>query len=126
MTHIKTKVPAKLLIPVQGNDVAPRFDMSSEAWIGWINSAGKVKNQEILVLPHPSAEGMCQLILSQNAEVVICGGIESEYFDYLEWKSIIVFDSVIATYARAVEAYAQGELTQGFTDITSHQAGAAS
>ena len=124
MEHSKTDVSTKVLVPIHGDDVAPRFDLSTEIWIGVVNNHGKVSGEEILVLPNPSAEDMCQLILNQDADVVICGGIEAQYFDYLQWKSIKVFDSVIAGCQRAVEAYALGELTQGFIDFSAEQAGA--
>ena len=123
MKHSKTSLPATVLIPILGSEVAPRFDLSTEVWIGRVNSDGTIREEEILVLPHPSAEDMCQLILNQHAEVVICGGIETEYFDYLQWKSITVFDSVVAPYARALEALVKGKLCYGFIDLTAEQAG---
>jgi predicted Fe-Mo cluster-binding NifX family protein len=118
----ETDVSVKVLVPIHGNDVAPRFDLSTEVWIGLVSRDGMISEDEILVLPHPSAEDMCQLILNQNADVVICGGIEAEYFDYLQWKSIKVFDSVMASCQRAVQAYAHGELSQGFIDFSAEQA----
>jgi len=124
LEHYKTDVSIKVLVPIHGDEVAPRFDLSTEVWIGLVNNDGKISGEEILVLPHPSAEDMCQLVLNQDADVVICGGIEAQYFDYLQWKSITVFDSVIAGCQRAVEAYVRGELTQGFIDFNAEQAGA--
>jgi len=104
---------AKILIPLSGEDIAPRFDLSTEAWIGWIDADGEQEQERILVLAHPSAEDMCQLAISENVDVVICNGIESQYFDYLQWKKILVIDSVIASIEQALKAFARQELSPG-------------
>jgi predicted Fe-Mo cluster-binding NifX family protein len=46
-------------------------------------------------------------------DVVICNGIESQYFDYLQWKKIQVIDSVIAPVEQALKAFARQELFPG-------------
>jgi predicted Fe-Mo cluster-binding NifX family protein len=104
---------AKILIPVLGEDIAPRFDLCTEAWIGRLERGGDKEQERILVLAHPSAEDMCQLAISENVDVVICNGIESQYFDYLQWKKIQVIDSVIAPVEQALKAFARQELFPG-------------
>lgn len=104
---------AKILIPVLGEDIAPRFDLCTEVWIGRIDASGHQEQERILVLAHPSAEDMCQLAISENVDVVICNGIESQYFDYLQWKKIHVVDSVIASVEQALRAFARQELFAG-------------
>jgi predicted Fe-Mo cluster-binding NifX family protein len=64
-------------------------------------------------LPQASAEDLCQLILNEGVEVVICGGIENEYYEYLCWKKITVYDSVIALYSQALRAVVDGRLHSG-------------
>ena len=104
---------AKILIPMSGEYIAPRFDLCTEAWIGRVEEQGKIEQERILVLAHPSAEDMCQLIITESVDTVICNGIESQYFDYLQWKKVLVIDSVIASVDQALEAFAQGRLQNG-------------
>ncbi len=100
----------KVLIPLEGEEVAPRFDLSTEVWVGWVNRAGRVDKSRLLMLTRASAEDLCQLIIEENAEIVICGGIEAEYYDYLTWKKVRVYDSVIANYREALQHLAAGDL----------------
>ncbi len=104
---------ARILIPVTGEHIAPRFDGCTEAWIGRVDELGNIVQERILVLAHPSAEDMCQLAMNEHVDVVICNGIESQYFDYLQWKKIQVIDSVIGTVERALDSWARKDLTNG-------------
>ena len=104
---------AKILIPLYGEEVAPRFDQATEAWVGWVEDRGRVKKERILLLAQSSAEEMCQLVISENIEAVICNAIEDQYFDYLQWKKVRVIDSVIATMQQALTAFARDELVPG-------------
>jgi hypothetical protein len=56
-----------------------------------------------MVLPQASAEKLCHMIITEDIQAVICGGIEEEYYDYLCWKRIDVMDSVIGRSAMALE-----------------------
>jgi len=103
----------KVLITIWLDDVAPRFDLTSEVLIATPGSNGAVEKRKILVLPSVSAEDLCQLILSENVEVVICGGIENEYYQYLGWKKVQVIDSVIGPFERALELAATDSLEAG-------------
>ncbi len=98
---------------MSGECIAPRFDLCTEAWIGKVSDQGRIEQERILVLAHPSAEDMCQLILSEDVDTVICNGIEGQYFDYLQWKKVQVVDSVIAPVDQALEAFARGRLQNG-------------
>jgi predicted Fe-Mo cluster-binding NifX family protein len=102
---------AKILIPISGDEIAPRFDLSTEAWIGWVDKEGGIQKDRILLLAHASAEDMCQLAISENVDTVICNAIENQYFDYLEWKKIKVIDSVMATLSQALNAFANENLS---------------
>ena len=103
----------KVLITIWLDDVAPRFDLTSEVLIATPGSNGAVEKRKILVLPSVSAEDLCQLILSENVEVVICGGIENEYYQYLGWKKVQVIDSVIGPFERALQLAATDSLEAG-------------
>ncbi len=103
----------KLLIPLQGNDIAPRFDLASEVLIVTIGEEGRVESEKTLVLPQASAEGLCHLVLTESVNAVVCGGIEEEYYQYLKWKRVEVVDSVIGPGSAAVARYAAGALQAG-------------
>uniref|UniRef100_A0A831ZIT1 Dinitrogenase iron-molybdenum cofactor biosynthesis protein n=1 Tax=Desulfacinum infernum TaxID=35837 RepID=A0A831ZIT1_9BACT len=103
----------RVVVPVFGTEVAPRFDLAPEVWIGLQGPSGAFVEERTVVLPQPSAENLCQLILSEGAHVLVCGGIEQEYYDYLVWKKVTVFDGVIATIPSVKKALEEGTLTSG-------------
>jgi len=102
----------KILIPLYNKEVAPRFDLASEALIVSNDEKGKSR-ERIVMLPQASAEKLCHLILTENVRVVICGGIEDEYYQYLTWKKVTVLDSVIGSYEIVLERFASGLLKSG-------------
>ncbi|MCW7753978.1 hypothetical protein OOT00_08265 [Desulfobotulus sp. H1] len=103
----------KILIPIQGQDVAPRFDLATEVVI-LIREMGNPQPEErVMVLPQASAEQLCHLILSDGIGVLICGGIEEEYFQYLTWKKVRILDSVIGSWQMAARLYMEGGLSAG-------------
>ncbi len=103
----------KILIPLMGEEIAPRFDLSTEVLI--LSSTEDLNDYEekILVLPQSSAEDLCHLVLTEGIQLVICGGIEEEYFHYLSWKKIKVYDSVIGSWKAAIEKLRTGTLAAG-------------
>ncbi|HMA66517.1 MAG TPA: hypothetical protein VKO20_01745 [Desulfosalsimonadaceae bacterium] len=103
----------KILIPIFGNDISPRFDLTAEAYIISIDANGQYQDERIVVLPQISAEHLCHLILTENVNVVICGGIEEEYYQYLVWKRITVYDSVIGPWQAAASRYLDNSLHSG-------------
>ena len=102
-----------LLITIWRDQVAPRFDLTSEVLVVTVDSTGEVLHSKTVVLPTVSAEDLCHLILTEGISTVICGGIEEEYFQYLTWKKVTVIDSVIAPYDRALELARVGRLESG-------------
>lgn len=105
--------PYKVLIPLHGNDVAPRFDLAAEAVITVGGKASEDREEKIVVLPQSSSEKLCHLILTEGVDVVICSGIEEEYYQYLTWKRVQVFDSVIGPWKSVLERFFQGVLRSG-------------
>lgn len=95
----------KILIPIFGNDISPRFDLAPEVYIASTDSNSRRLDERIVVLPQVSAEHLCHMILTENVDIVICGGIEEEYYQYLTWKRIRVVDSVIGEWEKAVSAF---------------------
>jgi len=103
----------KLLITIWREQMAPRFDLTSEVLVVTVASTGEVLNSKTVVLPTVSAEDLCHMILTEGITTVICGGIEEEYFQYLTWKKVKVIDSVIGPYDRALEFARTGKLEPG-------------
>lgn len=102
----------KILIPLRDSNVGHRFDLATEVMViridgeeGW--------NENTIVLPHASAEDLCHLILTENIDVVICGGIEDEYYQYLTWKKVRIVDSVMGPWENALSAFIEGRLEPG-------------
>ena len=94
----------KVLITILGENIAPRFDKTSEVFLFQMGKDGQVDDQRTMVLHQSSPEDLCQLIVSQDAQIVVCGGIEEEYYEYLKWKKILVFDSVMGPYTEAISS----------------------
>lgn len=105
----------KVLICLYGSEVSPRFDLTREVLIAVIGEAGKMQGEKEIVLPHASVETLCNMILSEGIQVVICGGIEEEYYQYLKWKKIDVLDSVIGDCRQVLSRLAEGRLVAGDT-----------
>lgn len=103
----------KILIVLHEDDVAPRFDLALGVSIATIATGGQVLEEKTLVMPQASAEDLCRLILTERVDVVVCGGIEQEYYDYLAWKHIMVLDSVIGAKEWAMRRHIQGRLHAG-------------
>ena len=102
----------KILITLNENDVAPRFDLATEVLIATLPEQGAVE-QKTLVLAHPSAEDLCQLILNEDIRVVVCGGIEEEFYEYLTWKKVRVLDCVMGPWEHALERLRERQLKPG-------------
>ncbi len=107
------KMSRKVLITLFENDVAPRFDLTTEVLISSIGANRSIERNKTIVLAHASAEELCQLILSEGVDVVICGGIEEEFFEYLRWKKVQVFDSVMGPWGRVLDSFRKGDLKTG-------------
>jgi hypothetical protein len=106
-------VSTKILIPLSGDDVAPRFDLAPEAFVAVIRGDGTVVEDRTIILPHASAEALCNLILTEKIDMVVCCGVEEEYHQYLCWKKVKVIDSVVGPYTRVLDRLRQGTLVSG-------------
>jgi hypothetical protein len=113
----------KVLICLYGNDVAPRFDLTTEVFIASIGPENRIEDEKSVVLPRASAEELCHMILTADIHTVICGGIEEEFYQYLTWKRIQVIDSVIGSSHRVLDAFVLGTLRSGailFEPVQNH------
>ena len=103
----------KVLITIWENNIAPRFDLTTEVLIVHLEDDGSITNRKTMVLAHESTEDLCQLILGEEVGVVVCGGIEEELFDYLTWKKVKVIDSVMGPWESALDRLGEGKLKHG-------------
>jgi predicted Fe-Mo cluster-binding NifX family protein len=103
----------KILIPLYLNQVAPRFDLATEVSIVSIAEDGRSIEQKTVVLPRASAEQLCHLVLLEKIGMVVCGGIEDEYYQYLKWKKVNVLDSVIGSIKDVIKRLQSGTLQSG-------------
>jgi len=103
----------KIIIPLFGDQVAPRFDLATEVHIFSITDKGRFLEDKTVVLPRASAEQLCHLIIMEKIDTIICGGIEDEYYKYLKWKKVEVLDSVIGSYDSVINRFSSGKLLAG-------------
>ncbi|TYT76086.1 NifB/NifX family molybdenum-iron cluster-binding protein [Desulfobotulus mexicanus] len=103
----------KILIPIYGQDIAPRFDLATEVVILIREVGNPTPEERMMVLPQASAEQLCHLILSDGIATLICGGIEEEYFQYLSWKKVKILDSVMGPWQKAAELFMENRLKAG-------------
>ncbi len=101
-----------ILIPLQANDVAPRFDLAQAVMLATLPEEGAALTTT-LVLEQPSADGLCDLALSRGVTCVVCNGIEEEYYHYLRWKRVEVLDSIMGPVDLVLERLARGQLKSG-------------
>jgi predicted Fe-Mo cluster-binding NifX family protein len=103
----------KVLLALEGNYIAPRFDLAPEVLILSLNSDRELNESKTVVLPRPSAEMVCHVATSENVQTVICGGIEEEYLQYFSWKKMEVIHSVIGLAEHAIERFRKVALRPG-------------
>jgi len=103
----------KALIPLSGEEAAPRFDLAGEVLIVTLDDDNRIRDERIIVVSQASAEGLCHLILKEEIDAVICGGIEEEYYQYLKWKRVDIIDDVIGPWKAALRAWIEGTLAPG-------------
>ena len=103
----------KVLLVLDGKDIAPRFDLALELLIVSLGNDGKPVESRDIVLASPSAEALCSTLTSENVQTVICGGIEKDHLQYLVWKNVEVIHSVIGSSEVAVSRYRKGALKSG-------------
>ena len=103
----------RVLITVARDEIASRFDMTTEVLLLNITETGEIVMRKSFLLAHASGDELCDLALSRDIGTVVCGGIEDEYFHYLRWKRIDVIDSVMGPVDAVVRRMAANELKPG-------------
>ena len=103
----------KITIPLYHEEVAPRFDLATEVLIMILSKGNIIEEKKTIVLPRSSADDLCHLLLSENINTLICGAIEDEYFQFLKWKKIDIFDSISGNWSKAFHCWSKKTLKPG-------------
>ena len=103
----------KILITIDKNEIAARFDQTSEILISERQGEKITGEPRIIILPGTSGEDICALATKENVSLVICGGIEDTHYQYLKWKKINVVDRVIGPYEQALHFAITNKLAPG-------------
>ncbi|MCJ2165007.1 MULTISPECIES: NifB/NifX family molybdenum-iron cluster-binding protein [unclassified Pseudodesulfovibrio] len=106
----------KILIPLLGKELAPRFDLAPEVLIVSVTREtsvmGKISERTVK-LDEPSSETMYKLIISETIQTILCAGIEKEVYEFLKRKGITVIDNICGAVDPVLEAYLVHRLTPG-------------
>ncbi|MBP9597813.1 hypothetical protein [Desulfobacter postgatei] len=103
----------KIAIPILGEEIVPRFDLTTEVIILTTVNASDIQDKKIIVLPRSSSDELCHTLLAQDINTLICGAIEDEYYEFLKWKKIKVFDGVSGAWAYAFKRWQTQTLNPG-------------
>jgi predicted Fe-Mo cluster-binding NifX family protein len=103
----------KILLTVQDNSIAPRFDQATEVIIVEHDGHKMTVEPRTIILPHRSAEELSDLIVKEGVQCVVCGGIEDSFHKFFLWKKITVIDGVIGNHVEAMEKVVTGDLRPG-------------
>lgn len=49
---------------------------------------------------------------NESVQDVICGGLDEEFYQYLTWKKVTVYDNIIGPLDLVLDAWQKGRLTQ--------------
>jgi predicted Fe-Mo cluster-binding NifX family protein len=103
----------KLLIPIQGDFVAPRFDLATEILIVRYEDGTLLGQPKTIIMERPSDEELCQMIVEEHITAMVCNGIEELHYNFLIWKKVNVLDGVIGDWQTALDKILDGTLQQG-------------
>lgn len=103
----------KLLIPIQGDVVAPRFDLATEILIAHFADGQLVGEPKIMIMERSSEESLCQMAVEENITDFVCGGIEEVHYNFLIWRKVRATDRVIGQWRTVMEKVIDGSLTRG-------------
>lgn len=106
----------KILIPLLDADIAPRFDLATDVLIVTVVRHDKelvAREDKLVVLDSASPEAVCRLVITEGIKTVICAGIEGEYYDFLQWKGVRMYDDVVGLAEAAVKSHLEERLHPG-------------
>ena len=103
----------RYLLTIAGDNISPRFDMTSEILIAQTDGKNLIDKPRTILLNKTTSEDMCELIIKENTDCLICGGIEERYYKYLQWKKTQVIESIIGSSKEALERAIDRKLSPG-------------
>ena len=103
----------RILLTLQGEVIAPRFGLATEILIARVERGELVEQPREILLPGPSGEELCGLVIKEGVTHLVCGGIEEEHYQYLTWKGVVVLDRVIGSGLLALRRLLVGKLGAG-------------
>ncbi len=103
----------RIIIPLYKDEVAPRFDLATEVMIAIVTGKGEIEEKKNIVLPRSSPEDLCHRILSEDITVLICGAIEDEFYQFLKWKKLVIFDNIAGKWETAFSCFLKNSLSSG-------------
>jgi predicted Fe-Mo cluster-binding NifX family protein len=103
----------KITIPIFHEEVNPRFDLASEVLFLIVSKGNVIEEERTVVLPRPSGDELCHLLISENINTLICGAIEDEYHQFLKWKKIEIYDGIAGTWSDAFQKWKEKTLKSG-------------
>lgn len=103
----------KILLTLADNMIAPRFDLTTEVLIVTMEDNKITGSPRSMLLPGPSADEICGLVLKEGITDLICGGIEEEHYQFLAWKKIKIIDRVIGKSQDILLKFLAGNLQEG-------------
>ncbi|MCF6247499.1 MAG: hypothetical protein L3J69_09085 [Desulfobacula sp.] len=103
----------KIAIPIFHEEVNPRFDLASEVLFLIISKDNIIEEERTIVLRRPSGDELCHLLISENINTLICGAIEDEYYQFLCWKKMNIYDGIAGSWADAFKQWTKKTLNSG-------------
>lgn len=103
----------KIAIPILDDEIVPRFDLATEVLIIIMEDRSRVQDKKIIVLPRSSGDELCHILLAESVSILICGAIEDEYYQFLKWKEVEIFDAVVGKWHTAVAKWQADRLAPG-------------
>jgi len=93
----------KLMMPVQGDFIAQRFDLATEIIIIRFEHGMTMGEPKTIIMEKPSDEELCQMVVETNITDIVCGGIEELHYNFLIWKKVKVIDGIIGDWRTALD-----------------------
>lgn len=101
------------VLTVKETTISPRFDKTNEILIAETDKGQLIKKPKTILINRTSSEEMCEIIVKENADTLICGGIEERYYKYLNWKKVTVIESVIGSTDQVLKMAMENTLSPG-------------
>ncbi len=111
------------MFSISGDCIAPRFDLSPEVIIVTCYDLKLLEEPRSIIVSDVSAERLCDLALHEDVDIVICGGIEEQYYQFLTWKKVKVIDAVIGRYTDVLHLAMDNALQPGAILSTNRSSG---